>query len=359
MVSETLVNDLQLPSGPIGGPAAWKGREMDRERNLWLHTFTPSEIEEIDAAVRQHFTEGREIVDISPATFPLPSLTRKLEILLEELINGRGFFVLRGFPVERYSTVEAAVAYLGIGSYLGSFRSQNTKGHVLGHVCNLGLDIRKPTTRYYQTNSELDFHCDSADVVGLLCLRTGKSGGESRIVSAVTVHDEMFRHSPALWRQLFNAFPTDRRGQIPQGMLPWYDLPLFSWYAGRLTVHASEFVFRAQETLPQVRRLTDAEREAFAFMKVLCNDPEFHLNMDFRPGDIQFLYNHHVLHSRTEFEDWPEPERRRHLLRLWLSPPGDRALPPAFSQRFGSVIPGQRGGIDPSGTKLTFVHEPQ
>src|SRR4029077_5948959 len=138
-----------------------------------------------------HFAAKREMGDITPETFRLPNLAAKLQRHLNQVQHGRGFVMLRGFPVGKYSTAESAVAYLGIGSHFGSFRSQNAKGHLLGHVCDLGLDIKKPTTRYYQTNRELEYHTDSCDIVALLCLKTSKSGGESRLVSSVTLHDEI------------------------------------------------------------------------------------------------------------------------------------------------------------------------
>ena len=348
-----------LPPGPIGGPAAWRGPEIDAKRD-WLHEFTRAELAELDAAVRTHIAEGREMGDISSATFRLPTLAGKLAHLLDRVLHGCGFALLRGFPVERYSTAEAAIAYLGIGAHLGSFRSQNAKGHLLGHVCDLGLDIKTPTTRYYQTNRELEYHTDSCDIVGLLCLKTSKSGGESRLVSSVTLHDEMLRRRPELWRQLFNPFPTDRRGEVPTGMLPWFELPVFNWHAGELsTIYAGQYVRSAQANFPQARRLTALEHEALDYLDALANDPELNLTMEFRPGDMQFVHNHQILHSRTDFEDWPELDKRRHLLRLWLAPRNARELPPAYAQRYGSILPGDRGGIITHSTTLTFVLEPQ
>lgn len=348
-----------LPPGPIGGPAAWKGPEIDRQRT-WLREFTEAELAELDAAVREHFAAGREMGDITPATFRLPTLSRTLTTILDQVLHGVGFTLLRGFPIQRYTTAEAAVAYLGIGSHLGSFRSQNAKGHLLGHVRDLGMDINKPTTRYYQTNRELEYHTDSCDIVGLICLKTAKSGGESRLVSSVTLHDEMLRRRPDLWRQLFNPMPTDRRGEIPPGMKPWFDLPVFNWHKGELsTIYAGQYIRSAQKNFPEARRLTALEHEAIDMLDALSNDPELNLSMEFRPGDMQFVHNHQMLHSRTDFEDWPEPEKRRHLLRLWLAPAGARELPPAYAQRYGSITPGNRGGIITKETKLTFVLEPQ
>ena len=348
-----------LPPGPIAGPAAWKGPELAKRRE-WFYELAAEDLAELDAAIRTHFAEGREMGDLSPATFRLPTLSKKIATLLDQVIHGCGFVMLRGFPVTKYTTAESAVAYLGVGSHFGSFRSQNAKGHLLGHVCDLGLDIRKPTTRYYQTNRELEYHTDSCDIVGLLCLKTSKSGGESRLVSSVTLHNELLHLRPDLWKQLFNPFPTDRRGEVPPGMLPWFELPVFNWHAGELsTIFSGQYIRSAQENFPQARRLTAAEHEALDMLDALTNDPELNLTIEFRPGDMQFVHNHQILHSRTDFEDWPELEKRRHLLRLWLAPAAARELPPAYAQRYGSIVPGNRGGIITQETKLTFILEPQ
>ena len=328
-------------------------------RSDWIYHFTPAELEEINTAVRAHMAAGREMAEISPTTFCLPSLRSVLARVLDDLLDGRGFMMLRGLPVGRYTTEEAAVAYLGIGSHIGSFRSQNAKGHLLGHVRNLGLDIRTPTVRYYQTDRALEYHTDSCDIVGLLCLKTAKAGGESRIVSSVTLHDEMLRRRPELWRALFNAFPTDRRGEVPPGMLPWFEVPVFNWHAGHLTtIYSGQYIRSAQQNFPQARRLTEVEREALDYFDALTNDPTLNLSMELLPGDIQLVHNHTVLHSRGDFEDWPEPERRRHLLRLWLAPKEARPLPPAFAQRYGSLTPGDRGGIVTRETTLNSSGAP-
>ncbi len=344
-----------IPDGPIGGPAAWRGVDLSRTTD-WIVHFTPQELGEIDAAVRQHFVDDREMDQISSETFRLPRLHERLGDALDEVLNGRGFVLLRGLPVGQYSISEAAVAYLGIGAHFGKFRSQNAKGHLLGHVRDIGKDIGEKTTRYYQTNRELEYHTDSTDIVALLCLKTAKTGGASRIVSSVTLHDEILKHRPDLWRVLFHNFPTDRRGEIPPGMKPWSDVPVFNWFAGKLTtIYLGQYIRSAQLNFPQARRLSALEFEAINYLDKLCNDPELNLSMDLRPGDIQLLHNHQLLHSRADFEDWDEPERWRHLLRLWLSPTGARPLPASFAQRYGSLIPGDRGGIITASTVLKFV----
>lgn len=346
------------PPARIEGPSAWKGPEL-LERSDWIYHLSEGDIAEIDAAVHAIQASGTGFAGISQETFVLPTLGKRLASILEELLNGRGFVMIRGLPVGRYTEEQSAIAYLGLGAYLGSFRSQNAKGHLLGHVRDLGADISTPGTRFYQTNRALEYHTDSCDIVGLLCLKTARAGGESRIVSSVAIYNEMMARRPDLAAELFHAFPTDRRGEVPEGMLPWFDMPVFNWYEGLLTtIYVGQYIRSAQKNFPQARRLTEKEIEALDFLDALTNDPSLNLQMEFLPGDMQFLHNHQILHSRTDFEDWEEPERKRHLLRLWLAPGNARPLPEVFASRYGSVEPGNRGGIIVKDTALNFTLEP-
>ena len=344
----------------IQGPSAWLGPEMAADPARWLVVPDAAEWQELDEAVRAWTDSGRPMSEISVETFPLPRFDVRMNQLREQLLRGCGFFMLRGFDVGRYSIEEAATAYLGLGARLGSFRSQNARGHLLGHVRDLGRDIDDPGTRYYQTSRGLEFHTDSCDVVGLLCLRGARSGGESRIVSSVSLYNRIRATRPALCRALFEPFPTDRRGEVPEGMDPWFDIPVFNWYRGFLTtIYVGQYIRSAQVLFPQAPRLTQAQTEAIALLDELTNDASMHMGMQFEAGDMQFLHNHQVLHARADFVDWPEPERRRHLMRLWLAPPDARPLPQVFAPRYGSVEPGSRGGIiTPDTTELVFSVEP-
>jgi TfdA family taurine catabolism dioxygenase TauD len=339
-----------MPDGPVSGPAVWYGREL-QPRTDWIRAFSADELAELDAAVRAYQSSGAPLAAISPASFPLPRLGPQLAAILAELLEGRGFAMLRGFPVERYARDAQAIAYLGIGAWFGSARSQNAKGHLLGHVKDLGLDIADPRVRYYQTRRKLEYHTDSVDVVGLLCLKTAKAGGESFIASSMTLYNEILSRRPDLVPALFEPFPTDRRGEVPEGMQPWFDMPIFHWHAGKLScIYVRQYIESAQKLFPQARRLTREQVEAMDLMDELLNDAQIHLSMAFRPGDMQFLHNHQILHSRNDFENWPQPERHRHLLRLWLAPAAARPLPEIFAPRYGSVTPGERGGIVVRGT---------
>ena len=340
---------------PVSGPGVWYGRDLAR-RDDWIRHFSAQELAEIDAAVR--LAKDIPVEKLAPQNFPLPRLGPVLRGVLAELLEGRGFIMLRGLPVERMTRGEQVLAYLGLGSWLGSFRSQNAKGHLLGHVKDLGLDIKNPNVRYYQTNRRLEYHTDSVDIVGLLCLKAAKAGGESYLASSMSVYNEVLARRPDLMPALFQPFPTDRRGEVPEGMKPWFDIPIFHWHAGRLScIYVRQYIESAQRHFPEARRLTPEQFEVMDLIDDLCNDAGVHLAMDFRPGDIQLLNNHQILNSRGDFENFPEPERHRHLLRLWMAPREARPLPEVFAPRYGSTAPGARGGITVKGTTLRVVLE--
>jgi hypothetical protein len=332
--------------------AAWYGPEMAR-RSDWLMPLAPAEIAEVEAAAKALVARQVDIATITAKDFPLPTLAPRLKARVDgEVLNGRGFILLRGLPVESWTMRESATAYFGLGTHLGSARSQNGKGHVLGHVQDLGLASNDPNVRIYQTHERQTFHTDSCDIVGLLCLKTARSGGLSALVSSTTIFNEMRRQRPDLLKLLFQPVATDRRGEVPEGQRPYFQIPTFSWHKGFLTaIYQRQYIDSAQR-FPDAPRLSPAHVEALDMFDALTNDPRLHMFMEFKPGDVQLVHNHTILHDRTSFVDWPEPERRRHLLRLWLAAAHARPLPEVFAQRYGSVTVGDRGGIVVRGTKL-------
>jgi hypothetical protein len=347
-----------MPLCPIEGGAAWWGRDL-ADPCVFTHRLTGDEIAEIDAAVRAIIDRRIDHIAIDRGNFVLPRLGERLTRIRDDvLLGGRGFIVLRGLPVERYAMEEAAAAFLGIGAYCGKPVSQNGKGHILGHVKDLGRSVDDPTARIYQTTHKQTFHTDSVDVVGLLCLKTAKAGGLSRIVSSISLYNEMFRRRPELAAVLFEPFCFDRRGEVPAGRKGWYETPIFHWHEGQLSViYGNRYYIQSAQRFPDVPRLSARQIEALDLFDALANDPANYLDIEFKPGDIQLIHNHVILHDRTDYEDWPEPERKRHLLRLWLCPPNGRALPAVFADRYGSTEIGNRGGIMVPGVGLVTPME--
>lgn len=343
----------EYPAGlpeQITGPSAWYGPAMAGSAD-WLTRLSPAEIDEIGTAADRLLDQGRQIAGISFADFPLPGLAPKLAALADEILNRRGFALLRGLPVERWGLEKSAMAFYGLGMHFGPACSQNGKGHVLGHVRDLGLASSDPNVRIYQTRERQTFHTDSCDIVGLLCLKQAKQGGHSALVSSVAIYNEMRRRGD-LARWLFLPLATDRRGEVPEGQKPYFEIPVFNWHAGLLsTLYQRQYIDSAQR-FPDALRLTAEMVAALDQFDALAAAPAFHFTMVLEPGDVQLVHNHSLLHDRTGFDDWPEPENKRHLLRLWLSPAEARPLPPVFEQRFGSVEPGRRGGIILPATRL-------
>jgi hypothetical protein len=338
----------------ITGQAAWLGRDMESRSDEWIVTLSPNDVAELEAAARHFLSLGRDLGEISSADFPLPSFGAHLVRMKEKLLHGIGFEVLRGLPIDGYDQLFAATIFCGIGTHLGSARSQNAQGHILGHVRNTGASSLDPNTRIYQTAERQSFHTDSADVVGLLCLRNAKSGGDSLLVSALSIYNRMRREDPDLLERLFDPVATDRRGEVPPGAKPFMEIPVFNWHAGHLTVFYQRQYIESAQRFDEAMRLTPDHVAALDRLDALAESPEMHVRMRLEPGDMQFVYNHSQLHDRTGFEDWPEPSRRRHLLRLWLSPTGDRELPACFAQRYGSLEIGDRGGIVTENTVLSW-----
>ena len=332
-----------LPPEQIG-PEAWYGPDMAGRRD-WIVALEPDDVAEIERAVRPIAARARDIAGLTRADFPLPRMCAVLAEALRELLHGRGFVLLRGLPTDRMSVREAAIAFFGMGAHLGGARPQNASGHLLGHVVDLGLSSRDPHVRIYQTSERQTYHTDSCDVVALMCLATARRGGLSTLVSSTTIFNEMRRRRPDLLALLFQPIATDRRGEVPAGMRPWFEIPVFSWHQGHLTALYHRPYIDSAQRFSGAARLGPAQIAALDLFDELANDPELHLHMELRPGDVQLVHNHTVLHDRTAFEDWEEVARRRHLLRLWLACPGARPLPARFAERYGSVEIGDRGGI--------------
>ncbi|MGE5336717.1 MAG: TauD/TfdA family dioxygenase [Gemmatimonadota bacterium] len=350
------MNDGALP--PLqSGPAVWRGPEL-ASRADWIVHLAPAEVAELEAAMRRALERGLDIAQLAREDFPLPALSSRLDDLRHDLLHGRGFALLRGLPIERYSRREVATIFLGLGSHLGRPRSQNAKGHVLGHVCDLGLSSSDPNVRIYQTHERQTFHTDSCDVVGLLCLRDAKSGGDSLLVSALAIFNELRATRPELLARLLIPMAHDRRGEVPSGQQPFFMIPVFSWHANALTVFYQRQYFDSAQRFADAPRLSHDDITALDAFDALANDPRLSLTMRLAPGDMQFVHNHTLLHDRTAFVDWPDPARRRHLLRLWLACPGARELPPSFAARYGSVKIGDRGGIIVPGTRLSAPLDP-
>lgn len=339
------MNDTNATSGPntpIEGLPVWRGAEL-AACDDWIHCLSDEDTLDLERAVADVRARNLAIADITRDDFPLPALGPVLARIREDVVDGRGINLLRGVPVDRWSREDTAIAYWGIGAHLGEAVTQNALGHVLGHVKDIGVDVDDVNNRGHRSRAELSFHNDiGGEIVCLLCLKPAKSGGLSSVVSGGAIYNEMLRRRPDLLAELLDPMYLDRRGEVPEGSDPYYRLPVFSRRQGRVIVcFVRRFVESAQR-FPELPRLTQRQMDALDMVSELAASPEFRLDVTFNPGDIQFVNNLTTMHSRTGYEDYPEPERKRHLLRLWLAVPGGWPLPEAFYDRYGATTPGGR-----------------
>jgi hypothetical protein len=305
-------------SGPVGGPAAWRRADVADER-AWRTALSQAQLDELHAAVRHALATDRPLGELSAADFPLPTLAREIARWRDEIVNGRGFAVVSGVPVGDWSERESSTCFWCLGLHMGRPGAQNPQGDLLGHVRDTGADARDPFVRLYRTASDIAYHCDAADVVGLLCLRAAKRGGASRIASSVAVHDALLHRRPDLAARLYEPLLLDIRNEDASGALRYLPIPPCRFADGRLRTFYHSDYFRSVVRHADVPPFTDTERELLDLYESLAGHPDFHLDMDLAPGDIQWLSNHTIVHARTAYDDHPEPERKRHLLRLWLS----------------------------------------
>ncbi|MGE0716618.1 MAG: TauD/TfdA family dioxygenase [Alphaproteobacteria bacterium] len=302
--------------------SAWKGSEVDY-RSEMMHRFSDSEVAEIDAALKRCGT--LDIPDITPENFPLPTLGPLLrQLKREQLLDGRGVLLLRGFPRQRYSADEMARVYVGIGSHLGEPIAQSWQGQLLGSVIDISDVVEK--VRGYNAGGGQHFHIDGSacDIVSLMCLRAAKSGGASRIVSVAAIHNHMAEHSPELLDVLYRGYyHRNHEMDAAHSLFPPQSaakVPVFTQTDGRITCVIDTGCLRYAVHYGGVT-LSEQEIAAYDELQRIARSDEFFLDMNFEEGDMQFLNNRAIMHGRTDFEDHDAVDMRRHLLRLWLRAP--------------------------------------
>ena len=347
-------NKLREPAkfgSPVIDPAGWVTKDVSGQEN-WIYEFSQSDIEELGEAITEFDYPGVDLLSLQRSNFNLPNLAPLLAEIRAEILYGRGFVVFRGFPVEQFGKIGSAIAFWAIGQYLGDGAlSQNKHGHVLGHVMDIGESRENHAQRGPYSREEIPFHVDCCDIVGLLSLQTALRGGESSLVSSVTVHNEMLLRWPELTEVLFEPFYRDRREEIPPGMKPWYKLAVFHIYQGYFSASVEPTYIGSAHRFEDVPEMTIRQKEAIEKLQYLSKELRF--DTGFKRGDMQFCNNHVIFHTRRAYEDHPKDQNKRHLLRLWLKNLDGRPLPTAFYERHGEARKIDRpGGIVAKNTVL-------
>lgn len=336
---------------------AWLARDVEQDHS-WVIRLTPNEVQGFDAALAHATGVNKPLLSLTQADFPLPAASQAVLARAVATTQGRwGMCLLKGFPVDRWSEADTRLAYWGMGLYMGVGRTQNRASEIINDVRDVGADYKVKGGRGYNTNAGLDFHQDSCDVVALLCRRTAKAGGQSKVISSIALRDEVQHLRPDLIPVLQQPWHHSYQGTQDPVQLPYYTCPIFGNDPTRFCARTNrKNTDAAQRDFDDIPRLTAQQVAALDLFDQLMPSDKLCYAMDLEEGDLQLLNNYVTLHSRTPFEDFEEPDRKRHLLRLWLAIPGSQPLPPQWEAYYGDVRAGAvRGGVRGSAITREFL----
>lgn len=318
--SDNQTAHVQFPDR-ITGPSAWDSKDLDAHPEKWIYHVSEQDIADIDQAVKHFVSLDLPLGEISQANFPLTTFKQVIINQRENLFHGLGFGLIRGFPINNYERKEQAIVFMGIGSYIGTRKPQNGKGHVLGHVKDLTAgsttkavyDAEDPTTRIYATRKAQPFHVDGTDIVALLCLNEGQDGGLSSVISSHTLYNRLRELRPDIVELMKEAWLWDRKGEHGPNEAPYMKASPLIYFDERLFTFWGPHFFETMTRFPEVK----IEQEKFEAMRYIQELAEKEaLNMKLQVGDMQFVQNYQILHARTAYVD--RPGQTRHLLRLWF-----------------------------------------
>lgn len=320
---------------PVTHPSAWRGRDMAKDRS-WVLELTRSQADELERAAESALAGGKPTAALTRADFALDECAGVFEDVRRRVVDGVGFVLLRGLPVVCRSREAIRMMCWALGTRLGTAVTQNLQGDLVAEITDRGFDVNNLDVKPSQTNAEQRPHTDPADVVALLCVNAARFGGQSRIASTMALYNAVLETHPEYLEWLYRGFHHNLRGDAseaaPFGCTP-KPIPVYRYYKGALSC-----VFNASTIKEAQRRMgalvPDTEMQAIDYMVELARSDEYRLDMEFRPGDLQVLNNYTVLHWRTEFNDWPEPERKRLLYRLWLKADNLRPVDPEMADGY-------------------------
>lgn len=338
-------------------PQPWTARQASEDRS-WVLRLNAAQVQGMREALAHAKAVNKPLLEMEQADFPLNDAARDVLRQAIDTTQGRwGMCLLKGFPVDEWTEQEARLAYWGMSLHMGVARTQNRASEIMNDVRNEGGEYKVKGGRGYNTNAGLDFHQDSCDVVGLLCRRTAKAGGTSKVISSIALYDEVQRRRPDLIPVLKGTFFHSYQGTQDPSQPPYYRCPIFGSHPEYFAARTNrKNTVAAQRDFPELPRLSPQQIEALDLLDELMPSELLCYTMELEQGDMQLLNNYVTLHSRTPFEDHDEPDRKRHLFRLWLAVPGSQPLPDDWKEYYGDVRAGSvRGGVRGSAITQAFL----
>lgn len=306
----------------VSDRAIWTGADLEDGKG-WLFTLTDAEIADLRAmagTIRPQIKgDPNALIALDKTHFDLGAFGATLDRVYTELKSGLGIALLRGLPIDDLDPLDAAIIYWGVGAHLGSATPNNPEGDMFGHITDLGKTQSDPNSRGYQTRELMDYHCDQCDIVGLLCIRTAKSGGTSMVSSSVAMYNTLLDEHPDYAAALTEPFYWTKHGEYADGDTPYYQSPVFNFHDGRICTSFGPKHIQKGHALDGVPDLTDLQTNAIRRAEEIAHAQRYEMTLE--PGDMQFANNYVTLHTRSAYEDHDDPAKKRLLWRLWLMNP--------------------------------------
>ena len=325
--------------------AAWSVDQMHNDQG-WIFPMVEDQARQLANTVKRAYSPDRPLFDYTPEEFDFGSGFEIITAAAKEAYFGRGVALVKGLPRAELSGPEYRILTWGIGLRMGVPRPQGRMTQYISEVRDAGASYRHAGGRGYNTNSSLDFHTDGCDLVALVCFNAAKSGGMSMVSSSLTAWQTLLAERPDLAEVACSDFHFSRNQEQAPDEGASYAQPLFDFEDGRLFAKWNRNRVNTAQDLKGVPPLSGPQIECTDLLDEILRRPNVMFSTWLEPGDLQFMNNHVMLHSRTEFEDHLEEERKRILYRLWLAPAYSVTLPDSWSDFFGTTRPGTiRGGI--------------
>lgn len=325
--------------GKVTDGTIWYAKDL-QDDSSWVNPITEAQQQELLDALAVAKENKCTVNTIKKADFPLATLGSLFQTMQHDLDKGYGFSVLRGVPVENLPIEDIELLYAGITSHFGEMINQDTKGTVIDHVADRGGNYAADiSVRGYTTNAQLTPHCDSGDLVTLLCVRPAKEGGMNNFSCTMAVYNELVETHPEYLDPLYTGFHYNIRGNGPIGPhkdITAHRVPVFSYYDNMLSCRYNQKAILTAEQLPGVEPLTDLEKDAINYVAELAMRDDIRFDVYLQAGDIAYLNNNTVLHNRDSFVDHDEPEKKRLLLRQWVNLENARELEEKFADHYNT-----------------------
>lgn len=329
----------------LSHPAAWRTADLEQDQS-WIYRLSPDATSHLASMVKARFDAGRHLFDYTRDDFDLGPAGPTIAAAMKDAHHGRGLALVKGLPRAELSEHEFRLLNWAIGLHLGVARPQGKASQYISEVRDAGTDYRAASGRGYSSNARLDFHVDGADIATLGCYNTAKSGGQSMISSSITALAVLEAERPDLAEVARQPFYFSRQHEETEDEGAFYGQPLYDFADGRLFGKWNRNRVQSAQRFDDVPRLTAIQQECMDTMDAILQRSENMFTMYLEPGDLQIFNNHVMLHSRTDYEDFAEPEKKRLLYRLWLAPPDSVRLPESWWDFYRSTEPGTvRGGI--------------